>query len=166
MLDPRWHGRFGKAQNLYLLVAVYFVVAAAAFNGFYSKWGLRDATWNPEEHRYSIDAILDGTGYRPFVYRQLIPFIANRADALLPDSIRKERLANEYDAHGRLWSHLSGSIAPDPRYTIRYHMVYYLSFALSFLALFAMRAFCLAAGCDAVSATIAPAVRRSSFRYS
>ena len=62
-----------------LLLCLYFLAAASSFNGFYVTWGLRDGQWG-----YSLPAKVDGTSARPFVYRQLLPIIANAVDLGLP----------------------------------------------------------------------------------
>ena len=56
----------------FLLALFYVIVAAAAFNGFYAKWRLNDG-----HAPHSLASMVDGTAYRPYVYRQLVPAVAN-----------------------------------------------------------------------------------------
>ena len=66
----------------FLLLCLYFLAAASSCNGFYLPWGLRDGQWG-----YSLPAMVDGTAARPFVYRQLLPIIANAVYLGLPEPV-------------------------------------------------------------------------------
>jgi hypothetical protein len=133
--------------RLLVLATVYFVVAAASFNGFYTKWQLRDGA-----QRYAISDIMDGTASRPFVYRQLLPTTAKAIEAALPEKLKTIAL-NSYTM-----SVIASPTAKDPRYKISYYIIYYLVFLSLFASLFVLRRACLDAGVGEAGATAAPAV--------
>ncbi|SSW61732.1 hypothetical protein [Achromobacter agilis] len=142
----------------FLMGLLYVVVAAAAFNGFYTKWRLNDG-----HGPHSLASMVDGTAYRPYVYRQLVPAVANGIQALLPASAVErisERLADPRRLNSRsgLAMRYPESEAMQPAVTLRYHIVYYLTFLALLGALFAMRALCLRMGASAPAATAAPLV--------
>ncbi|WP_447124450.1 hypothetical protein [Glaciimonas sp. GG7] len=64
-----------RCMSVLLLFAFFWIVAAASYSGFSGKWGLRDGS-----PRFGIEAMLDGTAQKPFVYRQLLPLAANFID--------------------------------------------------------------------------------------
>ncbi|EHK63837.1 hypothetical protein [Achromobacter arsenitoxydans] len=142
----------------FLLALLYVMVAAAAFNGFYTKWRLNDGR-APQ----SLASMVDGTAYRPYVYRQFAPAIANGIQALLPAATVErlsERLADPRRVNSRsgLAMRYPASEAMLAPVTLRYHIVYYLTFLALLGSLFAMRALCLRAGASAPAATAAPLV--------
>jgi hypothetical protein len=144
---------WSRAGDLVLLIGLYFIVAAAAFSGFYEKWGFRDT-----DPKFSFVAMIEGTGDRPYVYRQLLPALANGAQAALPESAVAALTQALYTPKGELKSKIASSPAGDPQYALRYHLIYYGTFLILLASLFAMRAMCLAAGYDPFVATAAPAI--------
>ncbi|MGY6268844.1 hypothetical protein ACXIUT_04070 [Achromobacter denitrificans] len=142
----------------FLLSCAYVVIAAAAINGFYTKWRLNDG-----HPALSLTHMVEGTAYRPYVYRQFVPALANGIQALLPQAAVariSERLAEPRRVNSRsgLAMRYPDSEALKPAVTLRYHIVYYLTFFALVAALFVMRRVCLRAGADAPAAAIAPAV--------
>ena len=144
------------AYRRFLMVLLYVIVAAAAFNGFYAKWRLNDG-----HTPLSLASMVDGTAYRPYVYRQLVPAAANGIQALLP-AHTVERLSERLTEPRRVNSRSGlamrnpSSEVMQPAVTLRYHIVYYLTYLALLGALFAMRALCLRLGASAPAATIAP----------
>ncbi|MGE5466485.1 MAG: hypothetical protein ACM3Y9_03580 [Ignavibacteria bacterium] len=145
-----------RAAAAVMLAAFYWLVAAAAYSGFIGKWGLRD-----DSPRFSIDRVLDGTAQRPFVYRQLVPMLANAADAVTPEPLKRK---------------LSDRLSPEPLFTkafevadpalrYRYIVVCYLAFVGFFAALFVLRRIVLDAGMGEAGAALAPAAFTLAFPY-
>lgn len=153
--SPLERRAWSRTADLVLLIGLYFVVAAAAFNGFYDKWGFRD-----EDPKFSFAAMIDGTAERPYVYRQLLPALVNGVEAVLPQTAAEALTDGLYrtDWQGGLKSKITAPQALDPRYALRYHLLYYGTFFTLIAALFVMRAMCLAAGNTAFVATAAPAI--------
>ena len=138
-----------------LLVVVYYVVAAASYNGYFTKWQFRDET-----PRWALPGMLEGTIERPFVYRQLLPAIANSVEHAMPAKL-KERvnrvlLDDNRTHHPITWFYPSAVDARNPQYTLRYYMVFGMSFASLFLAMFAMRAVYMTFQVNRTASTLAP----------
>jgi hypothetical protein len=107
-----------------LLVFVFFLVAAASFNGYFTKWTFRDG-----EPNFGIEKMLDATARRPYVYRQLLPQTANVIDRHTPQSIKSFFMRRNYIA----MTFAGATAAGDPRYAFRYGVVLALSFGCLFL---------------------------------
>lgn len=142
----------------FLLFCAYVVVAAAVMNGFYTKWRLNDG-----HPALGLTQMVDGTAHRPYVYRQFVPALANGIQALLPPATvarLSDRLAEPRRVNSRsgLAMRYPGSEALSPAVTLRYHLVYYLTFAALLTSLFVMRRVALQSGAGAVAATAAPAL--------
>ena len=136
----------------FVLVVTYLVVASATFQGFYGKFTFYDGHVGQ-----SVASTLDGTGERPYVYRQLLPQFANLIERLLPESAVRAAEARLLWARGGLTSP-KGSDATKEGYVLRYRIVYYATFLCLLLSLFVLRSICISAGLDRVSASIAPAM--------
>jgi hypothetical protein len=142
----------------FVLLMFYLAVAAAAYNGFYTKWQLNDGNG-----AMSLAALMNGTGERPFLYRNLVPTIANAVDASLP-AATSERLVKRLTDPARLdsrWGLARGNPQSEslhPDLAIRYFFVYYLTYCVFVGALFLFRALCLQAGVSRAAATAAPAL--------
>jgi len=138
-----------------LLVVVYFLVASASFCGYFTKWQFRDET--PE---FALPGMLDGATDRPFVYRQLMPVIANGIERALPDGMRNRVNTLLFDDnrthHPIAWFYPNATDARNPQYALRYYLIYGLSFAALLLAMFALRAVCVDIQSNRIAATLAP----------
>ncbi|MCY1194148.1 hypothetical protein D9M72_54400 [compost metagenome] len=146
------------AYRWFLLSCAYVVIAAAVIHGFYAKWRLNDG-----HPALGLSQMVEGTAYRPYVYRQFVPALANGIQDMLPQAAVariSERLAEPRRLNSRsgLAMRYPESEALMPDFTLRYHLVYYLTFFALLAALFVMRRVCLEAGADAAAATMAPAV--------
>ncbi|HEX8988133.1 MAG TPA: hypothetical protein VF816_09230 [Rhodocyclaceae bacterium] len=136
-----------RAASILLLASFFWMVAAAACAGFLGKWGLRD-----DAPRFTIERMLDGTAYRPFVYRQLVPLIANAADRALPAPVK--RSIADHLSPEPTFTRTIGLFTPGLRF--RYVVVCYLSFAALFGSLFVLRLIALDTGATPLAALLAP----------
>jgi hypothetical protein len=137
------------------LAALYFMVAAAAHAGIFSKWAFRDN--DSDSARLSLIKILDGTADRPFVYRQLLPMIANGLDEIVPGRLKRAVARLDSGQHlDSVFSHATDSA--NPRFEFRYDAVYSMTFVSLLLSLFFLRAVCLRLTANSIGATVAPAV--------
>lgn len=141
-----------QAGYLFVLTVIYALVSAAAFHGYYTKWKMSD-----DAPHQSLVSTLDGTAERPYVFRQLLPQMANAVQAVLPETVRQAIEARLQSAESGLKSPI-GSDARREGYVLRYRIVYYATFLSLFAALFVLRSICLTAGLGPVSSTIAPAL--------
>jgi hypothetical protein len=138
-----------------LLVVIYFLVASASYCGYFTKWQFRDET--PE---FALPGMLDGTIERPFVYRQLLPVIANGVEHALPAGVRNRVNTLLFDDnrthHPIAWFYPNATDARNPQYALRYYLIYGMSFAALLLAMFALRAVCVELQSNRIAATLAP----------
>lgn len=148
---------FTRATRSVMLLCTYLLVAAAAFCGMFSKHGFDDGPLST-----SLTATLDGTASRPYVYRQLLPAIANASDALLPGAVKAHflaHLAKDAPSHNPLRAtFVRATKADDPALALRYYIVYGLSFCALVAAMLMLRLVCLDLHGDEVVATLAPPI--------
>jgi hypothetical protein len=138
---------------------LFFVAAAASFNGYYHKWHFREpgvyAGANPAngtETKFGLDDMLDGNAARPFVYRQLTPAIANWLNVVTPKRIQVA-----------LWARLGmyrldSPMVFSPTYSYRYTVVYLATFLFSWLAVIAMYLVCKSLDMPPAARIFAPVV--------
>ncbi|MDR5826167.1 hypothetical protein QCE64_37485 [Caballeronia sp. LZ043] len=135
---------------------IYYMAAASSFGGFMLKWQFSEGT------HYTLPMMLDGTADRPFVYRQLLPMVANEVEALIPGRVQASfltKLAEDPPVSNPLHRYFpNASDAANPRYALRYFVVYALSFLSMFLTMFLIRAVCLEYEFDKTAATLTPLV--------
>lgn len=110
-----------------VMLFLFLMAAGASFNSFFSKWQLRDG-----DPKFGVEAMLDASAARPYVYRQLVPVLANRIAGLAPTALREQLGQRVASANGNL--HIDGAGARDPRYALRYAIVYYATFLAAFLS--------------------------------
>lgn len=72
---------------------LFSLAASASFNGYYTLSHLAEQGVEGFNVRATFESMLDGTAYRPYVYRRLLPDIANRLDSLVPRTV-KDKLYN------------------------------------------------------------------------
>lgn len=136
-----------------LLLFIAFIIAAASYGGFFQKWEFRDGT------AYSAIEMFEGTAERPFVYRQLLPTMANFVEYITPERLN-QGFQNWLEANplkrNMIYRYFpNAKDAPNTEYSVRYYTLYGLSFGALFLSIFAMRALCLALYRDPPAATLA-----------
>jgi hypothetical protein len=128
-------------------LVLFFIAAAASFNGFYDKWQFRELGSTNYSQSASLDTVLDGTAARPYVYRQLLPMLANWIDSKVPEHTK--------DALFRLTFHsvhaFAGGFASSPllqsrAYFLRYLVVYFSVFLFAWISVCAMYQMGKAAG--------------------
>lgn len=136
----------------FVLTVIYVAVSGAAFIGYYEKWTMSDGI--PSQ---SLVSLLDGNADRPYVYRQLLPAIANVIEDSLQESVRIKLTTRLANAQGAL-TPPSGVDANKAGYVLRYRIVYYLTFLSLFLAMFVLRSVCRAIGVGEAAAAAAPAI--------
>ncbi len=138
---------------------LYFAAASASFNGYYNKWHFAEAGASGEDDRYHFEMMVDGTAYRPYVYRQLLPDTANWLDRVVPRSA-KIWLSSHYGIgteaqEGAIFDSLT---VESRDYFFRYLVVYVLTFLFSLLAVYAMYLVCEALDMPPPAAVLAPAI--------
>jgi hypothetical protein len=160
--DDLVNPRVAKGVRLAFVVLIYVLAASASYNGFYGKWGLRDA-----EPRFSIVMMLQGTAERPFVYRQLVPQVANAVDRITPATLKARLTKSLVEPSNRLVAdtrtELKKGVADNPAYALRYDIVYLLGFGCLIAAMGLMRWLCMTVGASELAATMAPVLFALAF---
>lgn len=131
--------RSSKVYRRIACFALFIAAAAASFNGFYDKYKfLETGVANPAT-TYTFEAIVDGTAARPFVYRQLVPALANwiaaRIDASLTVRTR-EWLYRGNNGRPVGQRFLDSPIAGNSRYLLRYCAMYGIVFAFTLISIY------------------------------
>jgi hypothetical protein len=129
--------RFSSDRLYHCAIALFilFVTSAAAFNGFYDKWHFRESSTGQFDYQASFEKMVDGTADRPYVYRQLLPTLANWIDASTPASIKARILTPQgYRLNFVLNQVIRSPLAQNPVYGLRYRILYILCFGFTFLA--------------------------------
>jgi len=136
-----------------LLIFIAFVIASASYGAFFQKWEFRDGT------TYSAIEMFNGSAKRPFVYRQLLPSLANAVEYITPERINlgfQHWLASNPLKHNMLYRYFpNAKDSTNMTYAVRYYTLYGLAFASLFLAIFALRALCCEFLPDVPAATLA-----------
>lgn len=138
---------------------LFFVAASASFSGFYEKSHFCEAGVPGAYPPAQFEAMVDGTAYRPYVYRQMLPELANIADQNVSPSI-KLRLYEHQGSGLTAYLH-SISASPTARnetYFFRYLVVYTLTFLFALLAVYAMSWLCLVLHMCEPAAIFAPVI--------
>jgi hypothetical protein len=151
--------RRGLQLKLYYRVcclALSFVAAAASFNGYFVKWHFREAgTSSLFMANASFDAMVDGTAARPYVYRQLLPMLANWIDRRVPARI-VDRLFSAPGGGPTFFTHFIDSpLAQNRAWFLRYWIVYTLAFLSAWIAVFALFQAGRAAGFSGAASALA-----------
>jgi hypothetical protein len=147
---------FSPIASWLLQATLFWVAAAAAYSGFVAKWGLRDGV-----QRFGIERMLDGTAEKPFLYRQLIPLVANAAAAVTPLRVQDVVVAriNPQVTFVRVTG------ADNDKYAFRYRVVCLTGFAGLLLSLCLLRTTLLDLGIGHAASFLASAAFALSFPY-
>jgi hypothetical protein len=139
-----------QISTAFILIFIYITVAAASFHGYFSKWAFRDS--NPW---FSLDKMLDGTAARPYVYRQLIPQIANSIDRVTSPSIKESITKGSKDIIGATYARAKLE-SLESKYIFRYSIVYIMTFFSILVSMFLLREICIEVSKSTISGTLAP----------
>lgn len=125
-----------------IYAVLLFFTAAAAFDGYYSK-----STFLDENKVRSFAQIVEGTAYRPYVYRQLVPTVANWADRVTPASVKNKLNMVKGDSTTGIYPALFRSpVARNPVYSYRYLVFYFEVLFAAVAAIFLLYMVCRAYG--------------------
>ena len=138
---------------------LFFVAAAASFNGFYDKWHFLEQFSHPPVNRNDFGSMVDGSAARPYVYRQLLPMIASWIERRIPEGAKDRMFAKLTSGTMPLWYESPNSpLAYSRTYFLRYKIVYYLSFLFALIAVYAMYLVCKSVGLDSPTAAISAVI--------
>lgn len=123
-------------MNAAFMLFAFYVVAAASFNGFFVKWAFRDI----DVRKYTFQEIFEGTGDRPFVYRQLMITAAKEFRQQLSEEQQKNLIEHLHYNNFISPYYARAIIEPEPR--IEYFLVYQMCFLSLFTSMFIWRRIC------------------------
>ncbi|MGA3046148.1 MAG: hypothetical protein ABSD67_05970 [Terracidiphilus sp.] len=134
--------RTRSASRLYYgicCLVLFFVAAAASFNDSLNRWHFDSFAPGSLHSAGSFAADLDGTDQRPFVYRQLLPMLANWIDARFSEQA-KDRLFNLKGRGGSLIRNriIDSPLARDRTYFLRWWITYAVIFLFAWISVYAM----------------------------
>jgi hypothetical protein len=135
------------------------VVASVSFNGYYDKWHFSEDGVSGEDDRFQFEMMMDGTAYRPYIYRQMLPSAANWVDRVVPRSF--ETWLYKYQGSGpesHIEALFESPTAENPIYFFRYLIVYTATFLFALFALYAMHLVCQTVGLPPPAAVFAPVI--------
>jgi hypothetical protein len=141
---------FSRPASALLAIVLFWFAAAAGFSGYAAKWGLRETA--DDSYRFGATAVLEATAYRPFVYRQLGPLLANLVARVTPAKLKNFVVAHADPASS--FSRLTQLKTPELQFKAT--VMLYLSFGALFLSLFVLRQIVLDTGAGRVPALLAP----------
>ena len=146
-----------KWLNTLALVLIFYLTAAASFSGYFGKWAFFDG--HPNQ---GIVKVFDGSAIRPWIYRQLMPTLADAlveaGTAVVPQSLQ-DKIARRLVWFPELSPEATfarASAIDEPGMRLRYLALYYLTFASFLGSMFVMRRICLEMKLSNAAATLAP----------
>lgn len=122
-----------RAMSKIFLGAIFYIVAAASFNGFFLGYAFLDKV----DQRRAFVQMYDETAHRPFIYRQFMIQLSKEIRAAMPKKMQKFLIEKfkEYDA---IPAHYALSKI-ELRYSIEYHILYFMCFYFIFFSMFLWR---------------------------
>jgi hypothetical protein len=115
------------------LVVLLVVVSASSFSAFYEKWHFREQGTRGTDLIAEFDRMIDGTAYRPYIYRQLLPDIANSLTRVLPVDAIARRVPARAKERISVAFNLSSK-----RYPVQYLIVYIATYLSALFAAYAL----------------------------
>lgn len=158
LLRQRWNAAAERLFNPICLLVISFVVAAASFNGYYTKWHFLETRQGyPTSGHATFEQLVDGTAWRPFIYRQMIPILANGIDRHVSDRLEDELLTQSPSYASFRHDALNSPMAENRTYFVRFLVVYFTDFFFAWASLIAMYFLCLALGFSRAGSALASA---------
>lgn len=106
------------------------MTAATSFNGYYQKWHFRERCGTT----CSSEAVQSGIARCPFVFRQLLLFVANTISGLVPENVRYRLVSGDVAdfSYGR--QTIGSSPGAESKWVLTYWIVYVMDFVSAWLA--------------------------------
>lgn len=154
-----WLDRNSRLYYNVCLFVLFFVAASASFAGFYDKSHFREANVRGDWYETSFEAMVDGTAYKPYIYRRLLPDTLNLIDAATPRKFKDYLFVHQgsgLDAY--LIAIASSPSAQNKAYFYRYQLLYLITFGFVLLSTYAMylvcRVMCVPPAASALAAVL------------
>ena len=144
-----------NAMNKILLAFIFYVVTAASFNGFFTKWAFRDFFRIPNVN-YTFEMMYDGTAERPFVYRQLMISIAKEIRAFIPEE-KQEKIISNIEKNNFIMNSYKKALISQ-KFIIEYYIIYFMTFFSLLVSMFVLRKICIEITGNELSGTLTPII--------
>ncbi len=140
-------------------LVLFCVAASASFYADYQQSHFAEVGVPGANTRATFESMVEGTAYRPYVYRQMLPNIANWLDRIAPVDI-KTAMYDHQGSNPYAYINAIGSspTARNKAYFFRYVVVYIETYLFAVLAVYAMYLVCSALEMRPPAAVIAPVV--------
>lgn len=124
---------------------LFLLAASASSNEFYRRTHFSEAHWPGASQRATFEGMINGTAYRPYVYRQLLPDFVNWLNRITPTAVKTYFYHRQMNLSASYISALTTStVAWDPNYFFRYLLLYLCTYFSAFVAVCAMYLVCRA----------------------
>lgn len=163
-MPPAGNTPFESRAFVRIGCALLFILAAwTSFSGFYAKWHFREAGVTNWTDASAIDAMLDGAADRPFVYRRMLPDMANGIARLVPataqDRLYHWAFAPSAFSHWPPMNAIARSpLAADQKWFFRYLVFYCLTLLCACAATYALFLACRAIDLPFAVCVFAPVI--------
>jgi hypothetical protein len=142
---------------------LFFFAAAASFNGFQDISGFANDAEAYPPYGVSFIGAITSTAQKPFVFRRMLPDIANWTTAITPRPLQ-DRLHNWFypsvgpDLHSKILSFGRSDAAQSRTWFFPYLVLYICQFLSTLLAVIAMHLLCRAMGLQPAVTLFAPVI--------
>lgn len=137
-------------------LVLFALVAAASFNEFYGRTRFNEVNSPAFWYQSTFEGMVDGTAYRPYVYRQLLPDLANWFNAVVPESVQVQLYDWQMNPSRQYPSAMTASLAARNHvYFFRYLVVYFGTYLSALIAVWAMYLVCRAVDLPPPAAVLA-----------
>jgi hypothetical protein len=136
---------------------LFFLASSASFQGFYSANHFQEVGTPGGVFEQDFRQLIEGKAYRPYVYRQMLPEMANWANRVTPEEVKAE-LYSRLMTNSWFTAMTYSPVAMNETYFFRYLIVYLATFSFALTATFAMYLVCRELRAPLSIAVIAPVV--------
>ena len=122
------------------LLVLLVVASASSFSAFYQKWHFREQGARGTDLVAEFDRMIEGTANRPYIYRQLLPDLANGLARALPVDAITRRVPQRAKDRISVAFNLSSK-----KYPAQYLIFYIATYLFALFASVALYRLCIAA---------------------
>jgi len=149
MKEIRWARRY----NQMCLFILFAVVSASSFSAFFDKWHFREPGGRGFDPVAGFDQIMDGTAWRPYIYRQLLPDLTYGIDGALPVNAIGRHVSEDSRHRVIVALDLAGKTHP-----VQYITMYLILYLSALLGTYALYWVCRAANISPLASVFTPVI--------
>lgn len=136
-----------KVVKNFMLIFLILTVTSAGFCGFFLKWSFREGS-----ESFGFTALIEGTAKRPFVHRQLLPFVVKKTVEIIPEQT-KEKLSKNLTEKKHIEKRFAQAKIPE-KYVPEYYVMFIYCFVIFFAAICILRLLLIEVTQDKFSGTL------------